>query len=50
MPIINRILINSDKDEDHNKALVKVQTRNDKNYGAARNYDLFSIGSSVVVQ
>ena len=50
MPIINRIPINSDNDEDHYESLVKKQTRNDKNYDAARNYDLFSIGSTVAVQ
>ena len=50
MPIINRIPINSDNDEDHYEALVKRQTRNDKNYDTARNYDFFSIGSIVAVQ
>ena len=35
MPIINRIPINSD---------------NDDNYDTARNYDLFSIGSAIAVQ
>ena len=50
MPIINRIPINSDNDDDHNEALVKRQIRNDKNYDTARNYDLFLIGSTVMVQ
>ena len=50
MPLINRIPINSDNNEDHYKALVKRQTRNDKNYDAARNNDLFSLESTVAVQ
>ena len=50
MPIINRIPINSDNDEDHYETLIKRQVRNDKNYDTARNYDIFSIGSTVAVQ
>ena len=50
MPIINRISKNSDNIDDHYKAVVKRQIRNDKNYYAVRDYDLFSIGSTVVVQ
>ena len=50
MPIINRMPINTDNDDDHYEALLKRQTRNDENYDTARNYDLFSIGSTVAVQ
>ena len=50
MPVINRIPINSDNDDDHYEALVRRQTGNDKNYDTARNYDLFSVGSTVAVQ
>ena len=50
MPVINRIPINSDNAENYYEALVKRQTRNDKNYCTARSYDLFSIGSTVAVQ
>ena len=50
MLIIKRIPVKSDNDEDHYEALVKRQTRNDKNYDTARSYDLFSIGSTVAVQ
>ena len=50
MPIINRIPINSDNDDNHYEALVKRQIRNDKNYDTVRNYDLFSIVSTVAVQ
>ena len=44
------IPINSDNDDDHYEALVKRQIRNDENYDTARNYDLFSIWSTVAVQ
>ena len=50
MPIINRIPINSDNDDDHYEVLVKRQIRNNKNYDTTRNYDLFSVGSTVGVQ
>ena len=50
MPTINRIPINSDNNDDHYEELVKRQIRNYKNYDTARNYDLFSIGSTVAVQ
>ena len=46
---INRIPFDSDNDDDHYEVLIKRQ-RNDKNYDTARNYDLFSIGSTVAVQ
>ena len=50
MPILNRIPISSDNDDNHYEVLVKRQIRNDKNYDTARNYDLFSIESTLVVQ
>ena len=50
MPIINRIPINSDNNDDYYEALVKRHIRNDLNYYTARNYDLFSTGSTVAVQ
>ena len=50
MSIINRIPVNSDNDDGHYEALVKRRMRNDKNSDTAKNYDLFSIGSTVVVQ
>ena len=49
MPIVNRPLINSNNDE-HYKALVNRQTKNDKNNDTFRNYVSFSIGSTVVFQ
>ena len=50
MPIMNKTPVNSDNNDDHYEALVKRQIRNIKNYDTVRNYDLFSIGSTVVVQ
>ena len=50
MPIINRMPINSDNDDDHYKGLVKRQIRNNKTCDTARNYDLFLIGSTVAAQ
>ena len=50
MLIISRIPIKSDNDEDHYETLVKRQTRNNMNYDTARNYDFFSIGSSIAGQ
>ena len=50
MPIINRLPINTNKDDEHYEALVTRETRNDKNYDTTRSYDSFPIGSTVVVQ
>ena len=41
MPITNRVLVNSNNVDAHNKALVKRQTKNDKNYDTSRNYASF---------
>ena len=50
MPIMNRLPINSDNDDEHYEAVVNRQTKIDKTYDTARNYASFSIGSTVVVQ
>ena len=50
MPIIERLPINSENDDEHHEAFVNRQGKNDKKYNTARNYDLFSIGSTVAVQ
>ena len=50
MPIINRLPINLDNDDDHYEVLVNRQANNDKKYDTARNYHLFSIGSTAAVQ
>ena len=39
-----------DNDDEHHKALVKRQAKNDKKYDTARNYNLYLIGSSLAVQ
>ena len=50
MPIINRLPINLDNDDKHYEALVNRQAKTNKKYDTARNYYLFSIRSTVVVQ
>ena len=45
MPKINRLPDNSDNDDEHYETLVNRQAEN-KKYDNARNYDLFSIGST----
>ena len=50
MPIINRLPINSDNDDEQYKALFNRQAKNDKKYDTTRNYHLFSMGSTVAVQ
>ena len=50
MPIINRLPINIDSDEEHYEVLANRQTKNDKNYDTARNYASLSIGSIVLDQ
>ena len=55
MPIVNRPVINSNnsdqhKDDQHYEAVVKRQTKDDKNHDTFRNYASFPLGSTVVVQ
>ena len=50
MPIINRLPINSDNHDEHYEALVNRQAKNNIKYDTARNYDLFSIESTVAFQ
>ena len=50
MPIVNRLLINPNNEDEHYEVLATRQTRNCKNYDTTRSYDPFSIGSTVVVQ
>ena len=49
MPIIKKLPINSNNDDEHYEALVSRQTRSVKNYGTSRSYVTFSIGSTVVI-
>ena len=50
MPILNRLPINLDNNEESYEALFNREAKNDKKYDTARNYDLFWIGSIIVVQ
>ena len=50
MPIYNRLPIHLDNKDECYEVLVNRQAKNDKKYDTARNYALFSIGSTVVVQ
>ena len=50
MPIINRLPINSNNDDEDYEVLVTGQTRNNMNYETSRSYYCISIGSTVVVQ
>ena len=50
MPIINRLPINSNNDNEHYEAIVTRQTKNDKIYNTVRSYNSFSIWSTVVVK
>ena len=50
MPIINRLQINLYNDGEHYEVLLNRQAKKeDKRYDTARNYDLLSIESTVVV-
>ena len=49
MLIINRPLVGRDNDE-HYAALIKRQTKDDRNQGTPRNYVSISLGSTVAVQ
>ena len=50
MPTINRPLIGVNNNDEHYEALVKRQTKSDKNHDTSRNYALILIGSTVAVQ
>ena len=47
MPIIHKLPINLDNDDVHYEVLVNRQVKENKKYDTARNYDSFSIGSTV---
>ena len=49
MPMINRIPISTDNDDEHHKVLAERQTKNDKNHDTARNYSILLTGSTVAV-
>ena len=49
LPIVNRLPINTNNEDEHYDMLVNRQTKNDKNNITFRNYASFSIGSTVAV-
>ena len=49
MPIISRLLVNSNNDEEHYETLVKIQ-RMIKTIILQENYFCFPLGSSVIIQ
>ena len=50
MPIINRPPVGIDNDEEHHKAILKRQMKDDKNKGTPKNYVSIPKGSTVMVQ
>ena len=50
MPIINRMLISMDNDDEHHEALFKRQTRNYRKCDTARNFSILPIGSPAAIQ
>ena len=48
--MINRIAISIDNDDEHHKALVERQTKNDKIHDIARNYSVLYIGSTTGIK
>ena len=50
MPRVNRPLIDVNNNDEQYEALVRTQTKNDKNHDTSRNYTLIPIGSTVAVQ
>ena len=50
MPVINRPLVGTNNDNEHHKALIGRQSRNDKGKDTSRSFVSLPIGSTVVVQ
>ena len=50
MTILTRLLLDSNKDEEHYGALINRQTKNDKNHDTPRNHAFLPIRSAVMVQ
>ena len=50
MPIINRPLVGTDNDDEHNRLKMKSQTKNDKDKETSKYFVSLPIGSTVVVQ
>ena len=49
-PILCRLLISPNNDDEHYEVLVKRQTKKDKNHDTPKNYTFLLIGSAVAVQ
>ena len=50
MPVIKRLLMGIDNDDEHHKALIIRQTKNDKDKDTSKNFVSLPVGSTVVVQ
>ena len=50
MPVVNRLLIGSDNDEEHHNALINRHCRNDKDNDTSKNFNPLPVGSIVAVQ
>ena len=50
MPIISRLLVGVNNDEEHHEALLNSQTKDDKNQCTPKNYVSIPTGCTVVVQ
>ena len=50
MPVVNRLLIGSNNDEEHHNALINRQCRNDKDDNTSKSFNPLPIGSTVAVQ
>ena len=50
MPVINRLPVGSDNDEEHHKVIIDRQSRNDKVDDTSKRFVSLPIGSSVVVR
>ena len=50
IPVINRPLDGIDNDEEHPEAIIKRQTKNDKDKDTSKNFVSIPIGSTVSVQ
>ena len=50
VPVINRPPVGTENDDEHHKALIGRQNRNDKGKGTSKSFVPFPIGSTVAVQ
>ena len=50
IPVINRLPVGIDNDDEHHKAIIKRQTKNDKDKNISKIFVSLPIGSTVAVQ